>query len=168
MFIVPLLLILLLPNPAPLQSCNPASVSYMIRDEQGRVLSESEVKSVAEQLPKEIGDAGIWTTEVSLADDGKSYYWPESVDFEKGKKQAALGFANAKTCTMNLTEVTLKYHEKQMRLIFKLDISRTQPDRRMVVDSLPFQEGTFLLDMSARGNETHLIVPAEWWKKLAK
>ena len=167
MYIV-LLLILILPNSAPVQSCNPASVSYVIRDEQGRVLSEAEVKSFEAQLPKEIGDAGVYTTEVSLAGDGKSYYWPESVDWEKGKKQAALGFANAGTCTMHLTEVTLKYHEKKMRLIFKLDISRSQPDRRMVVDSLPFQDGTFALDMSARGSDTHQIVPAEWWKKLDK
>ncbi len=168
MFIVPLLLLLLLPNSGSLQSCNPASVSYMIRDEQGRVLSESEINSFEEQLPKQIGDATVYATKVSLADDGRSYYWPESVDFEKGKKQAALGFANAGTCTMHFTEVTLKYHEKKMRLVFNIDISRTQPDRRMVVDSLPFQEGTFVLDMSARGKDTELIVPAQWWKKLDK
>jgi len=169
MFIVPLLLLLLLPNSTPVQSCNPAVVSYVIRDEQGRVLSEAEVKTVEEQLPKQIGDAGVYTTEVSFADDGKNYYWPESVDFEKGKKQPALGFANAGTCTMRLTEVTLKYHQKKMRLLFNIDIrSRTQPDRRIVVDSLPFQEGTFVLDMSARGEDTHVIVPAEWWKKSDK
>jgi hypothetical protein len=137
----------------------------MIRDEQGRVLSEAELKTLAQQLPETIGDATLYATEVSLADDQKSYYWPESVDWSKGKKQPALGFANAGTCTMHLTEVTLEYHNKKMRLLFNLDISRTQRDRRMVVDSLPFQEGTFVLYMSGRGTDTNQIVPAEWWKK---
>jgi hypothetical protein len=166
MFIVLFLMILTLPNLTHAQSCNPASVNYMIRDEQGRVLSDTELKTLEEQLPKAIGDANLYVTEVSLADDQKSYYWPESVDFDKGKKQPALGFANAGTCTMHLTEVTLKYHNLKMHLIFNIDIDRTQPDRRMVIDSLPFQEGTFSLDMSGRGSDNHTIVPAQWWKKL--
>ena len=169
MFTILLLVVLTLTGPTHAQSCNPASVSYIIRDEQGRVLSEAEIKRLADQLPKAIGDATLYPTEVSLADDQRSYYWPESVDFDKGKKLPALGFANAGTCTMHLTEVTLTYHQKKMRLIFNIDMNRTQPDRRMVIDSLPFQEGSFAVDLSARGSDdSHQIVPAVWWKKLDK
>src|SRR5215831_9162144 len=92
------------------QSCNPAVVSYLVHDESGKLLSESELKAVHEQLPKSIGDADTFLGEISLADDGKSFYRPESVNFDKGKKMAALEFINAKTCTMHLSEVTLVYH----------------------------------------------------------
>src|SRR5215510_13769512 len=69
------------------QSCNPAVVNYIVRDERGKVLSVAELKSINDQLPKSIGDARIDVGEVSFADDGKSFYWPESVDWEKGKKR---------------------------------------------------------------------------------
>src|SRR5215467_4535682 len=98
------------------QSCNPAVVDYLVRDENGMLLSQSDMQALHEQLPKSIGDADTFLTEISLKEDGKSFYRPESVNFDKGKKIPALGFANAKTCTMQLTEVTLVYHEKKMRL----------------------------------------------------
>src|SRR5262245_52649113 len=130
------------------QSCNPAAVNYIVRDEAGKVLSEAELKSVSEQLPKSIGDAHTYVGEVSFADDGKSFYWPESSDWQKGKKAPSLEFANAETCSMRLTEVTLTYHNKRMRLIFNIDITKAQPDRRPVIDSLPFRDGAFELDLS--------------------
>lgn len=147
------------------QYCNPAVVSYLVHDENGKLLSESELKTVHEQLPKAIGDADTFLGEISLADDGKSFYRPESVDFEKGKKIPALEFINAKTCTMHLTEVTLVYHEKRMRLIFDIDIARNQSNRRPAIDSLAFQEGTFELDKSGLP-EADELVPSFRWKKV--
>src|SRR5215510_5967582 len=41
------------------QSCNPAVVNYIVRDEGGKVLSAAELKSIFEQLPKSIGDARL-------------------------------------------------------------------------------------------------------------
>ena len=55
-------------NPSRAQSCNPAVVNYIVRDEGGKGLSESELKSVYEQLPKSIGDARIDVGEVSFAE----------------------------------------------------------------------------------------------------
>jgi len=147
------------------QSCNPAVVSYLVHDESGKLLSESELKAVQEQLPKSIGDADTFLGEISLAEDGKSFYRPESVNFDKGKKMAALEFINAKTCTMHLSEVTLVYQKKRMRLIFNIDIARDQSNRRPVIDSLVFQEGTFEFDKSGlpEGDE---LVPSTSWKKV--
>ncbi|HSQ18885.1 MAG TPA: hypothetical protein VLR92_00790, partial [Blastocatellia bacterium] len=139
------------------QYCNPAVVSYLVHDENGKLLSESELKTVQEQLPKSIGDADTFLGDISLAADGKSFYRPESVDFEKGKKVPALEFINAKTCTMHLTEVTLVFHEKRMRLIFNIDIARSQPNRRPVIDSLVFQEGSFELDKSGLPEGDELV-----------
>lgn len=148
------------------QSCNPAVVSLIVRDERGNVLSEAELKSISEQLPDSIDDARVNIGEVSFAEDGKTFYWPESVDWGKGKKVPALKFVNNETCTMRLTEVTLTYRNKKMRLIFNIDIARTQPDRRPVIDSLPFQEGTFSLDLNGWPRDEDKMIPSGRWKKV--
>ena len=147
------------------QYCSPAVVSYLVHDENGKLLGGPELKAVQEQLPKSIGDADTFLGEISLAEDGKSFYRPESVNFDKGKKMPALEFINAKTCTMHLSEVTLVYHEKRMRLIFNIDIARNQPNRRPVIDSLVFQDGTFELDRSRLPEEDEMV-PSTIWKKV--
>ena len=148
------------------QSCNPAVVSYIVRDESGNVLDEAGLKSISEQLPKSIDSARLFAGEVSLADDGKTFYWPESTDWEKGRKVPGLQFINNETCVMRLTEVTLTYRNKKMRLIFDIDIARTQPDRRPVIDSLPFQEGTFRLDLDGWPRDEDKMIPSGRWKKV--
>jgi hypothetical protein len=148
------------------QSCNPAVVDYLVRDEKGKPLSETELKLVAEQLPRTINDATVSIDQVSFRSDMHTYYWPESIGWPKGQKQSALEFANAGTCTLHLTEVNLTYHGKKMRLIFDVDISRNQQDRRPVIDALPFQEGAFSLDLSGWSHETEKLIPAARWKKV--
>lgn len=147
------------------QSCNPAVVNYIVRDEQGAVIGGDELKALHQQLPKTIGNADTFVGEVSFASDQMTFYWPESVDFEKGAKLPALEFANAKTCTLDFPSVDLTYHGKKMRLVFNITIERSQHDRRPVVDSLPFQEGTFVLDLSSWPRDEHKMVPATFWKK---
>ena len=149
------------------QSCNPAVVSYVVRDEMGGVLNEAELQTIYAQLPKKIGNAGLEAGQVSVAENGENFYWPESVDWSRGRKEPALEFANAATCTMQLSEVTLLYHDRKMHLIFNIEIDRTMPNRRPVVESLPFQEGTFVLDLKNWGGETDRMIPARYWKKLA-
>lgn len=147
------------------QSCNPAAVSYIVRDEQGSVIGGEELTKLQQQLPKVIGNADTFVGEVSLASDRVTFYWHESVDWDKGNKVPALEFANAKTCTLDFPSLDLTYHGKKMRLIFNLTIDRHQPDRRPVIDSLPFQEGTFVLDLTSWTRSEHNIIPATLWKK---
>ena len=153
------------PGPVDAQSCNPAVVSYLVRDEKGKLLDEVALKSICEQLPKSIGDARIYAGEVSFSADGKTFYRPESLDWEKGRKVPSLHFGNSEACAMHLAEVTLSYHNKMMRLIFNIDITRTQSDRRPVVDARPFQEGTFRLDLGGRQPEADQMISAKRWKK---
>jgi hypothetical protein len=162
-----LLISLTIAGGAEPQSCNPAVVSYLVRDEKGSVLNEAELQTVYAQLPKKIGDAGLDAGQVSVAENGENFYWPESVNWSRGRKEAALEFANAATCTMQLSEVTLVYHDRKMHLIFNIEIDRTMPNRRPVVDSLPFQDGTFVLDLKNWAGERDRIIPAHHWKKLA-
>lgn len=148
------------------QSCNPAAVDYLVRDEKGKLLTREQLKTVFEQLPKQIGDATVTQGEVSFKADKQTYYWPEDADWEKGTKVDALLFSNAGTCTMKLGEVPLVFQGKTMRLRFNINIDRTQDDRRQVVDSLPFQEGTFDLDLTKWNRATDKLIPASYWKKV--
>ncbi len=109
------------------QYCNPAVVSYIVRDENGKVLTGPALQSVYEQLPKYIGDAQIYIAEVSLAENGERFYRAESVDWAKGEKIHALHFINAGSCAMQLGKITLTYNGKHMQLVFNLEITRTQP-----------------------------------------
>jgi hypothetical protein len=168
MFTILLLISLTTVHSVGPQSCNPAVVSYVVRDERGRVLNETELKTIYAQLPKKIGDAGLEAGQVSIAENGENFYWPESVDWSKGRKEPALEFANAATCTMQLSEVTLIYHDRKMHLTFNIGIDRTQPNRRPVVDSVPFQEGTFVLDLKGWAGERDRIIPASHWRKIAE
>jgi len=148
------------------QSCNPAVVSYIVRDENGKVMDKAALRSVYEELPRSIDDAQVDVGETSFADDGKTFYWPESVDWPKGKKASDLEFVNSQTCTMHLSEATLTYHHKKMRLIFNLEITRAQADRRPVIDSPAFQEGTFALDLTGWSHDRDQMIPAARWKKI--
>jgi hypothetical protein len=156
---------LLTSTSANAQSCNPAAVSYIVRNEQGRVVSGEELKVLQQQIPKIVGNADTSVGEVSFASDGVTFYWHESVDWDKGKKVPALEFANAKTCILNFPGVDLTYHGKKMRLIFNITIDRNQHDRRPVIDSLPFQEGTFVLDLTSWSHNEDKMIPATLWKK---
>jgi len=159
------LFLLIVYKPAFPQSCNPASVFYIVRDERGKVVSTADLASIAAQLPKNIGDATTGANEVSFKPDKQTYYWHEDADFEKGSRMPALLFANAATCTMHLGEVTINYHGKTMRLIFNIDIDRTQDDRQQVIDSVKLQNGTFRLDLKGWNRERDKIIPAENWKR---
>src|SRR6266487_1815683 len=123
-----LLLVFLATGVEP-QSCNPAVVSYIVRDEKGSVLNETELQTLYAQLPKKIGDAWLEAGQVSVAENGENFYWPESVDWSKGRKEPALEFANAATCTMQLSEVTLIYHGRRMHLILNTEMYPTQRKR---------------------------------------
>jgi hypothetical protein len=151
---------------ASAQFCNPAAVRYIVRDEQGSVISGEELTTLHQQLPKKIGNADTSVDEVSFKGDGVSFYWRESVDWDKGKKVPALEFVNAGTCTLDFPGVELTYHGKKMRLIFNISIDRHQNDRRLVVDSLPFGEGTFELDLSSWPRSEDTMIPATFWKKV--
>jgi hypothetical protein len=93
-------LVLLPWTSAQAQSCNPAVVHYIMRDEKGVVVKGEELKSVHQQLPETVGNADTSVGEVSFGSDGVTFYWPESVDYPKGKKVEVLEFGNARTCTL--------------------------------------------------------------------
>ena len=162
------LLLLFLVKCSYAQSCNPASLSYIVRDEKGKVVSQETLTSIYEKLPKQIGDANTWVNEVSFAPDKATFYWPEDVEWKQGTKLPALSFSNAATCIMHLGEASLTYNGKTMRLLFDVDISRTQDDRRPVVDSLPFKNGTFRLDLTRWTRVRDKLIPATHWKRVKR
>ena len=51
-------------------------------------------------------------------------------------------------------------------LIFNIDVARQQVDRRPVIDSLPFKEGSFTLVLKDWTRERDKLIPAARWKKV--
>ena len=47
------------------QYCNPATVSYLVRDEKGNILNQADLKSVTDQLPQQVGDGNTSIYDVS-------------------------------------------------------------------------------------------------------
>ena len=159
------ILLLLVADSVPGQACSPVSVSYIVRDEKGVPLSDEELRTLAAQLPKQMGDATTSASETSFAADARTYYWRESVDWEKGSRTPSLQFSNAGICAMHFGDIVLAYRGKTMRLVFDLDIARYQQDRRPVIDSLPFQNGAFRLDLAGWTHDKDKMIPATRWKK---
>jgi hypothetical protein len=155
----------LLPGIAAAQFCNPATVSYLVRDEKGKLLNSSDLKLLVEKLPQTVGNAKVDTGEVSFKDDMQHYYWSDSTEWSSGKKVAALEFVNASTCTMTLPDATLVYRGKKMRLIFDITIERKQDDRRIVIDAPSFRAGTYRLDLKGWSRDPETMIPAKSWKR---
>jgi hypothetical protein len=163
------LLLLFVFSTAQAQSCNPASVSLVLHNQDGTLLSESEIKEVAGKLPKEIGDATIWVGDASIAPDNKTFYWEEDSDNRsKGKKLPVLNFSNSGTCTMHLTEATLDHNGMKLNLIFNIDIARDTRDRRPVIIAPRFQTGSFKLDLTGWSHDPNSVIPALRWKRVKK
>jgi hypothetical protein len=149
------------------QYCNPASVSLVLHNQAGEILTEADVKNVASKLPKDIGDANIWVGEAWIAPDNKTFYWEEdSEERAKAKKLPALNFSNSGTCTMHLTEATLDYNGLKLHLVFNIDIARDTKDRRPVIIAPRFQTGTFRLDLTGWSHDPKTLIPATRWKRV--
>jgi hypothetical protein len=147
------------------QSCRPAVVGYIVRDEKGNVLNEAQLESVRKEMTSR------WDIRrMPFSEDGKTLIGEYSEEAKRAKILVPTLFvANASTCELGLEEVTLKYDGKTMRLRFKLWVYR----RAIAVDSLPFEEGTFELEMdkewpdrkeSYKG-ESYIL--AKRWKKIS-
>lgn len=141
------------------QSCRPAVLEYIVRDRKGRNLSEAALEAVRKQMAQPAGEVSL----VSLAADGEiiSEYSAEAK--EAKTRLPALSYVDARSCELDVKEVTLRHAGKTMRLIFNLHINR----RALVIDSLPFQQGTFELEQKGISEEDNSrVIPAKRWKKV--
>jgi hypothetical protein len=151
------------------QECHPAAVNYIVRDEKGKVLGESELNAVYERiskLPSEVGNVYVGTA--FLAKDRKTFYSPYSEERKSGEEVPVIAFGHSGPCQLKFADSTLEYHGKKMRLFFDVDIpSKEQPVHDVVIDSLPFQEGTFRLDLSGLEQDDHRVMAAGRWKRVS-
>jgi len=151
------------------QECHPAAVNYIVRDEKGKVLGESDLNAVYERiskLPSEVGSVYVGTA--FLAKDWKTFYSPYSEERKSGEEVPVIAFGHSGPCQLKFADSTLEYHGKKMRLFFDVDIpSKEQPVHDMVVDSLPFQEGTFKLDLSGLKQDDRRVMAASRWKSVS-
>src|SRR5690348_8500765 len=117
------------------QSCRPAELNYIVRDQKGNVLSESALKTIYKQ--EKVPGFGVGT--VALTKEGTLIGYTAN---KPAEMLPVIYVANAATCRVKVGEFTLEYGGRQMHLIFDLDIDR----RAYTIDSLPFRPGTFRLD----------------------
>jgi hypothetical protein len=151
------------------QECHPAIVNYIVRDEKGKVLGKSDLNAVYERiskLPSEVGSVYLGTA--FLAKDRETFYSPYSEERKNGEEVPVIAFGHSGPCQLKFADSTLEYHGKKMRLFFDVDIpSKEQPVYDVVVDSLPFQEGTFKLDLSGLKQDDHRVMAASRWKRVS-
>jgi len=143
------------------------SMSFALKT--GHPSPAPELESIAKQLPKTIGGAtdtaGAATIRISSVpanEDGSLRPYPYFGE-KSPKTVPALSFMNEYPCRLHVEAVTLMLHGKTMRLTFNLDLD-TRGIRILVIDSPPFQEGTFALDPP--GAQT--VIPARQWKVKTK
>lgn len=121
------------------------SLSYVIRDESGAKMSESQLEKV---IIREIdGKEPVMEKKAILGKDS-----PEQVYYKVGSTGdlIRIRFANplyVPDLCGNINSLTLQYEKKTMMLLFE----NTDNWRRYVIDSLPFQEGIFRLKKKNEG-----------------
>ena len=109
------------------QSHRPALVVYLVRDEKGEIMDPKKLDSVSAPKGQEMKAA----TTFLERDDGTT---TKDVKCLQSKVDAG-------GRPVIVSEVTLKLRGKTMRLIFNV----TALEQRILIDSLPFQDGTFKL-----------------------
>src|SRR5262249_55525680 len=125
-------------------------------------------ESIVKQLPKTIGVATATTgaatvtiSSVPANDDGSLRPYPYFGE-KAPKAMPALSFLNHYPCRLHVEAVALRFHEKTIRPILNLEFD-ARGVNILVIDSLPFQEGTFALDPPS----AQTVIPAHQWKKVS-
>jgi hypothetical protein len=108
------------------QSHRPAVIEYLVRDEAGKLLDPAKLEVVATKKGEEMKPD---TALVPGADGKRETVKCLSSRVDIGGRPVAL------------SELTLKYGGKTMRLLFNV----TVVEEHRTIDSLPFREGTFTL-----------------------
>jgi hypothetical protein len=140
------------------QSCRPAELNYIVRDETGKVLSERELKDIFKQMKEGVTGVGS----VSLTEEGTLVGYSGK---EPKETLPVIYVVDAAACHIKVGEFTLQIGGHRMRLIFDLELDR----RALTIDSLPFQAGTYRLDKRDLENGfAERIVPATRWKRVGR
>src|SRR5437764_5953208 len=135
------------------QICDSARLNYIVRDTKGRIIDASALKPsdfIGEQ-------AKYWKREVPTISFTETGHTGKPVEVK------SLSYVGGGDCKLRLDEVTLKMGGQTMHLIFGRSLrSYGAPGPGyQVIDSLPFQQGTFTLEATSEEN-----VPASKWKKV--
>src|SRR5690348_8326288 len=92
---------------APAQSCRPAEVDYIVRDEKGKVMTEGETQKVFAQMPKPA--QGVHTLDVAA--DGTLVGYSAK---PAASKLASIYYVDAKMCHLKVGQLTLKHAGRTM------------------------------------------------------
>jgi hypothetical protein len=156
--LIALLLVVVLDARVEAQLCSPVGIFSIVRGEDGRVLNEAELEFVLEESPAPLGDGVAAATHAVYENEAESAYL---ISREGDPRIPIFYFRGTRPdCFLHLTEVTLVYRQREMRLVFAVTLEAGTEVRTpegayltrpllMVVDSLPFREGAFELDFDS-------------------
>jgi hypothetical protein len=116
------------------------TTAYIVRDEIGKVMNLQETKKLVVKVDGVALDQQRFTASIPSA------FLPDQKEFKEANPLVFFGVIpdGAKTVVGycgKIGDVVISYGGKQMRLLFDINKHNT----RYVIDSLPFQEGTFHL-----------------------
>ena len=146
------------------QPCWPPNVSYIVRDENNRILDPDVLESP--QLKNEKVSINVYQT----AEQSYKYIY-----FATGYKTnpEPKKLSKSKLCSIKIDTLILHYKGKTMKLVFNIDIDTLKPGFQRkssyIIDSLPFRTGVFVLDFKSiyKKNSDHavLLVPPSKWHR---
>jgi hypothetical protein len=136
------------------QICGPAEIDYIIRDSTGHVINPATLTASGFVNEK----AEYWKREATKTSFSKSGNGKDLIEVR------SLRYSGRADCKLNLSELTLRLGGKTMHLIFglSLDSYNDREHSHRVIDSLPFDQGTFKLEPTPDAN-----IPASKWKRVS-
>ncbi|HYW70870.1 MAG TPA: hypothetical protein VE961_07545 [Pyrinomonadaceae bacterium] len=143
------------------QSCRPTMLYYLVRDEKGKPVPPAD-KNISYQTKAKY--TGWW--DEGYEDVLNSAEMPKDVTGLNGKILKLYTGDGAACFFQKPVTLQIELNGKKMELIFKplQDLKAKSAD--YVVDSLPFQEGTFEIDLTFRKQWPPQFYPATGWQKM--
>ena len=152
----------LLPASASAQICAGSNLRYVVRNELGKVIDPTGVY----ETKAKSGSPKLFSIEIDELQDAQKIV--KGITGNSARVIHATGMCNFR----EPVRVTLKLKGKEMNLTFLMPRFSEYESRSFVVDSLPFQPGTFEIDLSAvrevnpAGDWSGSFFPARGWKKV--
>lgn len=155
-------IVAIIPRAAQGQKCLGSRVAYLVRDEKGRPIDET-VKDLWQVKDNGSGSSRGWSapwSNFSKDDSEQVKVLPASIATLQRK---IVTFNTAAYCSFDrIVKLQLKHNGKVMNLIFN---TASADDQWYMVDALPFQEGSFEIQLPKLPPRSWKFFASRDWKK---
>ena len=146
------------------QICPGSTLTYIVRDGKGLAI-DAESKYLRNEVTTETGSpSSRWKATGKDFVRSSGMQLPDSVSKLNGK---IAGLETSEMCNFKLpVKLQLAMKGKTMSLTFLVPKLGEYDSRDFLVDSLPFQQGTFEIELSASEDHSSRFYAATGWKKV--